>query len=510
MRISRPAVVGVATIVLALAALGVARWKKRRADSASSTPATGILERARERAAAPKHDRAVYLDPLPLTARVDDRFKCGPDNTGGFFCGGAGWEEISWKLERDASTDSIDAIITRARPQQSAAEAAESGLTHEDAEVAGFRGFIDENYATRMPVTEVTFTGYRDDPHGRVKLTIYANGWRSADPAPGQNTDSADAVAIMLTTELAPKGLPPQLPDQQDLYTYAEASTGMGAFLEDAKPDGWVDGAARFAHAKSRATDPLREYFSRAAPVMVDHLGRRIGAHSPDATGTMLAARLAESLFELAPTEGARTADDLARATAAAWSPTQTDAGAWVEAELRLAALRMRASSDTGPGRELVVRLAPVDRNVVLRDPRTSLDLLSDKLHGAEATKLLEAWMEPAGVPGDADFGGLAAFAMGHLRAAAVRRHVLAMLSDKRHAGEVESRAHDVLFRGVSLHGYPATELPATKATRDFRVCDVYAGEAARDRSDLTFNAWATEGARDAQIAAVRQAIAHN
>ena len=511
MRIPRLAMICVAAILLVVAGLGVARWRKRRAEQAEPATATGVQELARARAITSKLDRTVYVDPLPLTARLDARFRCGTaTEASAFSCGGVGWDIIMWKLERDTSPDTVDAIIASARAQQSALDPVESGMTHEDLAIAGFRGFIDVNFAMRMPVTDVTFTGYRDDPRGRIKMTIYANGWRSEKAPPG-STDVADAVAIMLTTEVPPGGLASDLPDQQDIYNYLEASTGMGALLDDAKPAGWVDGAARFADAKSRANDRVRGYFSRVLPVMVDLLGRRIGAHAPDAAGFMTAVQLSESLFGTDAKEGTRAADDLARAIAGAWSldaPDASDAGAWVEAELRLAALRTRISNDAGPSRDLALRLAPMDRRAVLRDPRQSLGLLAGKLRGAEAAKLLEAWMDPAGVPADADFGGVAAFALSHLRVATVRRHVLAMLADKRRAGEVESRTKDVLFRGASQHAYPATDLPPAKSTRDFRACDVYAGEAARVRDDVTFDAWANQGTRDAQIAAIRRTIA--
>jgi hypothetical protein len=496
MRVPRLAIVGIAAIVLVAAGLGVARWRKLQAEDAESKG--GISELARGRAAMAKLDRTIHIDPLPLTTRVDARFECNPTDMIAFACWGAGWEVIDWKLERDTSTDTIDALLARAR-----AEAAQSDGPHVDAEIAGFRGYFDVNYAMRRPITDVYFTGYRDDPQGRLKMTIYANGWREETPG---STNVADAIAIMLSTEIPATGL--RLPESDDLGRYRDASRGMVALLDDAKPYSWVDGAARFADAKSGATDQLREYFSRTAPVMVDVLGRRIGGHAPDAKGAMLAERLSESLFDLDPARGARKADDLARWVVGAWSPTQADASEWVEVELRLAALRTRASKDDGPGRELALRLAPMDRKLVLHDPRESLGLLADKLRGEEATRLLEAWLEPAGFPADADFASVATFAIAHLRAAPVKRHVLAMLSDKRLAGEVESRAGDVLFHGVRKQDYAATDLPPTRTTRDFRVCDVYAAEAARVYRDVTFNAWPIGSAPDKQIATIRQTLA--
>ena len=471
-------------VVVVVGGLAIARWKKRRAEQGADLAATtGTLDLSRARAIAAKLDRTVYVDPLPLTTRLDARFKCDATDFGPFSCGGAGWESIVWKLERDTSNDSIDALLASAHPHyESAADALESGSGgYDDVDVAGFRGFIFVNFATRMPVTDVTFTGYRDDPHGRVKLTIGANGWRSAN-SPG-STDVADAIAIMLSTRVEPSGLPAHLPDPQDLYKYADASRGMGALLDDAKPDGWIDGASRFANAKSQATDALGDYFARATPIVVSLVWRRLNDHPPDAAGYLMAARLAESLFALDAKEGTSAADFLAGAITGGWTFTQADAAAWVEAELRLAALRTRASNGADPSRATALRLAPMDRRAVLHDPRGSLDLLAEKLRGPEAAKLLEAWLDPAGFPPDADFGGVAAFAMSHLRMATVKRHALAMLSDKRHAGDIEPRSSDVLFRGVSQHGYPATNLPPTKSTRDFRVCDVYAGEDAERRA---------------------------
>jgi hypothetical protein len=441
----------------------------------------------------PKDAITVYVDPLPMTMLKDTRFKCGADRAGlGFNCSGVGWETLTWKLERDTSTESIDAIIERARQG-----ARDELATHEDADLPDFRGFIDVQFATRMPVTDVTFTGFRDDAHGRLKLTIAANGWRS-EGAP-QSTDVVDVVGMMLSTKVTSLDLLAHLPDSQDLQTYAHAEEAVGELFDDAKPEGWTHGATQYAVASAHPTDAMQDYFARVTPIVRQMISQRFERRAHDLPGTLMATSLAESLFSMDKKDGGATAEILAD-DARKWSPEQPDAAAWIEIELRLAVIRALAADASMPMDALTERLSTIDRKLVLRDPRNSLELLADKLPSAKTTKLLEAWMNPTGIPDDADFGALAAFALAHTRLPFVQRHVLAMLGDHRRAGDIEPRTADVLFHGKSEHAYGAVNLPPTKATREFRVCDVYAAEAARQRSDLSFNAWATEKQRDAEI----------
>jgi hypothetical protein len=438
----------------------------------------------------------VRIDPLPFVARIDSRFECKPRDTGAaVYCKSADWESIDWTLEREPNPDTIDGIIAGARNSDRVAVI----------EIAGFKGFVDVMVSYKMPTIDITFVGFRDDANGRLKLTISANGWNTND-----KLDSGVAIAIMQSTEVGPHGIPAHLPDGQDFSALHDAADGLKQLANDApRADEWRAGVAEYGFARQRHGPALTDYFAETAPAATTLALHRIREHGPSAAGYLTSVGVAEGFYQLDAEKGRAAADDLARELALAWSFDRPDAAQWTESELRLALLRSRIAKDSSAIDDLARRLAPIDRAIVLHDPRSSLAYLSQAKRGPDAETLFASWLDPEKLPAGTNYANVSRFAARDFGSAPlVRRHVLAMLARKNAAGTIEATAKDrFVLHGATDETYYYASDAAAGTRADLRACDVYAIALGAVRRDLEFHQWGTLHERDAQIATMRAAI---
>jgi hypothetical protein len=444
-------------------------------------------------------DKRVRVDPLPLSTFVDARFMCRPQFPDWIVsCSGADWV-IHWRLQRETNTDSIPRIIAGTRTPQRAGEVT----------IAGFQGFVDVSVLRQELVTAVAFVGFRDDPHGRLKLTIDARGWRGED---NSFVDVPLVIAIMESTEVDARGIPARLPEQQDMDDFRAAADGF-ALMQEQVAD-WRGGLAQYANARDRASQrasvALADYFADMTPEVAALATRRIREHAPNADGYTTSVGVAEAYTLLDRDKARAEADDLARAIVGTWTFDQADASAWAETELRLMRLRSHLvtdKNDTTPSDDLARRFAPMDYGVVLRDPRSSLDHLARAKRGPEAEKLYAAWLEPDKLPKTTRWARVASHVADAFDDTPVaRRHMVAMLSRREPAGTLEDA-----LKQLALHGNGSDTFYVYDAPKDahgvVRICDIYAAASKRLMHDADFTPWASVTERDAQIAVIRAAL---
>jgi hypothetical protein len=467
------------------AGLGYKKWKEHEADNIFQ--AKIVL---------PTLTRKVNIEPLPFVARIDDRFKCAPSDMGrATTCGDSDWYVIQWTLERETNTDSIAGIVAGAYDESRIAVV----------DIAGFHGFIDLEDSYRRPITDITFTGWREDPHGRLKLTIYANGWRHNDVI-----DRPRAIAIMMSTELAPRGMPARIPDGQDISSFDDAAKAIITLQNDrAEPLEWRNAAERYAYVMHERKDTLAEWLAETSPAAVSATERRLRDHARTPDGCARATALADPLFRMDADKGRAAAADLAREIAGAWRFDSPDASAWLETEVRLAALRAAMAKESAPVDEVARRIAPMPRKIVLHEPRATVQALAQAKRGPDGDRLLAAWLDPEGMPPDTNYAALAkALARQRRSSPGVKSHLLAMLARRDAAGTFETKGAQLIVHGQvgdeSYYAPWANEGP----TVPLRVCDVYAIALKNDDSSLDFTPRGTLTERDAELANIRERVA--
>ena len=124
------------------------------------------------------------LTPLELVARVPRGWSCAPSPSGVPACRQGDWS-VSWAVDTEAASDSVDALVAR--------EAAAQGSL-ERATLAGFRGVVAGGIGTLRPSASFSFRGWRDAPGGgRQRLTASAFNPLATD---GQ----LEGLAVILTT----------------------------------------------------------------------------------------------------------------------------------------------------------------------------------------------------------------------------------------------------------------------------------------------------------------------
>jgi hypothetical protein len=158
------------------------------------------------------------------------------------------------------------------------------------------------------------------------------------------------------------------------------------------------------------------------------------------------------------------------------------------------------------PIHEVVRYLGTMNRDIVLRRPYGSLDVLGHRDEDDMTRDLFHKWIDPTGFPRDADFISLAALLPSYIDDPAAYRHVAAMLSNRTAIGFVEVREHSFKIgdENIEARSTEAKDLPQVGTKVPIRVCDDYAYHLVQ-QGGPPIVLWASESQRDAAVLATQR-----
>lgn len=246
-----------AAAAVASAVAYVALWRRPPQEG------TGIPFET-ERALAKTFKREVAIAPLGLTARMPDSWKCTDPHGWTLACGehaAGAW----WDLRAEPRTDSID---------QLASEVITGDSTVTPVSIAGFDGHYAAWSSRKRPESSNDFYGWTQHPtHGRLRLSIHLRG-----------ADLTTAEAVMLTTAVAPSGLPAWWPESKDVDAAGALDRAYAKLADDKlAPKEWPDALGALTKtvgevAPGPAYSALVEPVRAQKPSVAELVKRRVDA----------------------------------------------------------------------------------------------------------------------------------------------------------------------------------------------------------------------------------------